>query len=345
MHKTGKRLGALVLGLCLMLSVALSGRALAEGEGANTLKTVATASTDEAFVADMATADIVVDVYRLASATKSEVYDAYDYELVAPFTGLQAMFEGALNGGTSTWEDVADASAALFGEAEKVVANVPVGEEIKLDDGIYLVVPHGAGVDGMTAYSETYRYTFVPSVVALPTKVQAGYDQQGYLVGPISSSDSGEWTTEVTIALKPSQEPLYGDLVITKNVPTFAGTEPATFVFHVTGEGYDEYASVYVTSEGATSTTLEHIPAGLEVTVTEVYTGARYTPQGSDTATTTIVASETSESPASVSFTNVPDDTYTGGGHGIENHFEYTNDGDQWVLTSQNGLVAAETQE
>ena len=102
MHKTRKRLGILVLALCLLMSVALGSKALAAGEGPNTLKTVATASTDEAFVADIATANITVDVYKLADATKSEVYDAYDYELVAPFTGLQAMFEGALNGGTST---------------------------------------------------------------------------------------------------------------------------------------------------------------------------------------------------------------------------------------------------
>lgn len=346
MHKTGKRLGVLVLALCLLMSVALS-KALAEGEGSNTLRTIATASTDEAFVADINTANIVVDVYKLADATKMENYDAYDYTLVAPFTGLQSMFDGAQSGGASTWEDVANSAMDLIGGAEKVASDVPVGEEIRLDDGIYLVIPHGEDVDEpATAYSDSYRYTFAPSIVALPTKVQEGYDQQGYLDGPIgTAAEYGDWTTEVTIALKPSQQPLYGDLIITKNVTELAGSEPATFVFHVTGEGYDEYASVYVTSTDPVSTTLEHIPVGLEVTVVEEYGGGRYTPRGEASATATIVSSQSGQDTASVSFTNEPGGSYTSGGHGIENHFEYTTDGDQWVLTSQTGLVAAETQE
>lgn len=336
MHKMKKHLGAALLALGLLVSVALGSRALAVGEGPNTLVTLASASTDESFVADIAQANVVVDVYKLADAVKNSSYATYDYALTDSFASLGTSFSSAQVDGS--WETVAEGAAQLIDNAPKVISEAPVGEDIHLDDGIYLVIAHGEGItDGPVAYSDTYRYTFAPSLVALPTNVQEGYEELGYLSSPIDTT--GEWRTSVTIALKPRQDPLYGDLVITKNLPTFSGSEPATFVFHVTGEDYDEYASVYATSEGATSTTLVHIPAGLTVSVTEVYDGARYTPEGGATATATIVSTANGQTPASVSFTNVPDGTHTGGGHGIENHFEYVDDVTMWELTSQNGLV------
>ena len=78
--------------------------------------------------------------------------------------------------------------------------------------------------------------------------------------------------------------------------------------------------------------TLDHIPAGLNITVTEVYSGASYRiePEGSDTQTTVILSDEAIEAAkaagaegvheATVSFTNV----YNGGnrsGYGVTNQF------------------------
>jgi len=352
MRSMRKGLSALVLAICLLMSIALGGKALAEGEGANTLSTIATASTDEAFKADIAKANVQVDVYQVATAAKDTGYDTYNYTLVAPFTGLQADMEAALDkDNAGTWEAFADKAAGLIGSATKAAENVPVGTDIKLDDGLYLVIAHGEGVtDKPVAYSEQYAYTFAPSLVSLPTKVQATYDADGYLVGPIATDASfGEWKTSVTIALKPEQTPTFGSLQIDKIVPTLVDGKPCTFVFHVVdtatgGEVYDNYGSVYVTTDGTTSTTLTHIPAGIEVTVTESNDGARYHQTSPDPAPVKIIADEVADgNPAKVSFTNEPNGDHTHG-YGIENHFEYIDDETMWELTTQTGLVTT-TQE
>ena len=354
MRRMRKGLSALVLAICLLMSIALGGKALAAGEGANTLSTIATASTDEAFKADIAKANVQVDVYQVATAAKDTKADTYNYTLVAPFNGLQADMEAALDkDNAGTWEAFADKAAGLIGTATKAAENVPVGTDIKLDDGLYLVIAHGAGItDKPVAYSEQYAYTFAPSLVSLPTKVQATYGDDGYLIGPIATDASfGEWLTSVTIALKPEQTPLFGSLQIDKIIPVLVDSKPCTFVFHVVdtatgGKVYDNYGSVYVTAGGTdpTSTTITHIPAGIEVTVTESYDGARYKQTSPDPAPVKIIADEVADgNPAKVSFTNEPDGNHTHG-YGIENYFEYVNDEIKWDLVRQTGLVTT-TQE
>ena len=107
--------------------------------------------------------------------------------------------------------------------------------------------------------------------------------------------------------------------------------EPATFVFHLVGttpdgKPYENYASVYYPS-GTTNQTLgTKIPAGIEVTVDEVYEGARFRAVGSTTAKATISNVITAE----VFFENEPNGSGIQG-HGIENNFNYN--GDDWVWT------------
>ena len=64
---------------------------------------------------------------------------------------------------------------------------------------------------------------------------------------------------------------------------------------------------------------MEDIPAGAQVTVTEIYSGASYQVTGSQTQTVTVESSREN----TVSFTN----EYNGenqGGSSIVNHFDYT---------------------
>lgn len=75
---------------------------------------------------------------------------------------------------------------------------------------------------------------------------------------------------------------------------------------------------------GSSTVTLENIPAGLTVTVDEIYSGASYTADGSKEETALIVsdaAVAAGEEAASVAFRN----RYSGGnrgGYGVTNHFE-----------------------
>ena len=71
-----------------------------------------------------------------------------------------------------------------------------------------------------------------------------------------------------------------------------------------------------------------NIPAGAQVTVTEVYSGSSYQVVGDNVATTVISA----EDPAEVSFVNTYDDE-NNGGSSIVNHFDYTEG--TWTWTQQ----------
>ncbi len=83
-------------------------------------------------------------------------------------------------------------------------------------------------------------------------------------------------------------------------------------------------------SAGSKTLTIDQIPAGLSVTVTEVYSGASYTVSGSGEETVLIVsdaaAGADAAQEASVVFTN----RYNGGnrgGYGVTNRFESDGNG------------------
>ena len=119
-----------------------------------------------------------------------------------------------------------------------------------------------------------------------------------------------------------------GDLRITKCLPTYEMSEPATFVFDVVAKDDDKnvvYSNVAVltlTTENTKSTILHHIPAGSHVTVTERYTGNHYTLDCAANQTTDIVAGHT----VTVNFTNEYSEEDRGG-HGLANVFRPTNNG------------------
>ena len=144
------------------------------------------------------------------------------------------------------------------------------------------------------------------------------------------------------IGLKAEGEPQYGRLNITKVLSNYNETLGRTsFVFQV--EGRDEtgalvYSNVISTTHegaGSETVTLEKIPAGLTVTVTEVYSGASYELVDSGEkdvliwSDAAVASGEHSE--ASVSFAN----RYGGGnrgGYGVTNHFDSDGSGGwKWV--------------
>lgn len=107
---------------------------------------------------------------------------------------------------------------------------------------------------------------------------------------------------------------------------------PATFVFQIEGErGTDRYSnvvSITFTEAGQQSAVVEHIPAGMNVTVTEVYSGSSYELTSEASQSTVIVAGDADR--ASVAFSNTYNDS-TNGGTGVENQFNHDEEGWHWT--------------
>lgn len=335
MHKIRSHKRAWFLTLCALFSLLVCGViARAAGEG-NTLH-VQLAANDEAYIDDLMTADIVVDIYKFADATHDEGYDTYNYALTSDFSALADDFALAQEG-EGDWATLAESAAeiakGLETEGQPVKSGVSIDEEIDLaDDAIYLVLARGADQEAgsATAYTKTWEYTFQAGMIALPTK-DANDD------GIIRTDNPGEWLNVGTCNLKSSRKPLYGSLVINKTVTEASGTEPATFVFHVVGEGYDNYAAI--TYPDQTSNTLTHIPAGIEVTVDEVYTGGRYVEVSGSGSKAIIlsdqeVAADETKEIASVYFENKPSGDHPGGGHGVENRFTFEQESGDWPISA-----------
>lgn len=334
----------LVLAICLLVTLALTGVAAWADEWGSGPKTVTVSAIDE-FKEDIATIPekgaIVVDVIKIASATRNSQYITYDYALIEPFASDEELASSFANG---DWATVAEKAVEVVKNSS--VASAAVGEldtQISLKkeesegdgDGVYLVLPHGADqkMTSLKAYSPVYEYVFNPSIVALPTK-------DGVEEGSTLNSAYGAWVPDARIVFKADRNPRFGALKITKSVENFSG-EPATFVFHVVseatdtaaeGELYDNYASVYYDGTDANFTELGHVPAEIRVKVTEVYTGGRYEATSGDQSTT-IKANST----VTVAFTNKLNGSGKPG-HGIENHFVYKMDGgggawSEWIPT------------
>lgn len=154
------------------------------------------------------------------------------------------------------------------------------------------------------ANSKEYTYVFAPQLISIPMRGEAGkpldVKEKDYL-----TSDTGDWIYELNVHLKPQRVERYGSLRIIKNLQDFAVVEgeqpkPVTFVFEITwkeGNPPDEtehrkVESLTFTGAGEQEIIVERIPAGADVTVTEVYSGAGYEIVGDRSHTVTIEADE-----------------------------------------------------
>lgn len=354
MHRTRTGRRALVVVACALVALAAYGIAAwafegdgwvsrtGERAGANSLTVRATgvnaqsgelSEADAAFVADLATADVVVDVYQVATATKQSYSEAYDYALGGSYRSddNDALLASALRGATTgAWQELAAAlapTATLTAEG-----SIPAGGTLeRLDPGIYLVLAHGRGItDAAQAVSATYAYTFSPALVAVP----AWGTSAAEMADP----------TAVTIDLKCERAPRYGSVQVVKTTVDKAGKpaavqgDPVTFNFNIhgtqpDGTTYDNYLAVTLQpgESSGTSTVLGHIPAGTTLTVTEVYGGGRYQQVGAVTADagTTVRAGETLVFRA----VNTPTSRIYGG-NGVQNGFVYNQKGTgDWDFT------------
>ncbi|MCI9485383.1 MAG: hypothetical protein HFI64_00105 [Lachnospiraceae bacterium] len=356
---------ALALAACLCLFGTLVGGAAGEETidvSKNCSLTVHESdSTDEKFLADLREAGVVLDLYKVADVEKVAGYDTYSYSALEPYENLDL---GTKERTQDDWDRLAQEAARLAlseGSSAKPAAEGRKSGEVveKLDDGsdlgcgLYLLVARGEDLTEYTDVAETpegggeqmvtiarsarHTYRFKPQLISLPMK---GVDADGN----VNTANAGPWLYGVTVSLKPSQERRFGSLRIVKTLRTYETKEPGMFVFRIEavldGETvYSDVESLIFTAAGQQTIELvDKIPAGADVTVTEVYTGAAYELQTEESRTVQIAA----DSFVETDFTN----DYTGdrkGGHGIVNQFDYSGTGefDGWVW-KQNPAVNAE---
>lgn len=321
---------------------ALDGTAQAVNVNQSCALTVKPGSED--YAADLAKADVVVDVYKVADAIADSNYDTYSYDFQGAYAGLK--YSGKPD--NEEWNALAQQAAGIALNGGTPVASEAAGKQISLPEpdcgcGLYLVIARGGniadyvtnvkGEDGKEsiatiAQSNEYTYTFSPSLVSLPSK-EAEAD------GTINTAGAGDWLYNLTVTLKPQRAVRFGSLEIVKTLQQYEVKDPATFVFQVDatlhGEKvFSDVVSISFTpgSPNQKSKRIDNLPVGAEVKVTEIYSGAVYHLVTEPEQTAIIPANDV----VSVAFTNDYSTTDKGGG-AVTNHFDY-NDGWNWTPIS-----------
>lgn len=195
------------------------------------------------------------------------------------------------------------------------------GAAENLSVGLYLVDVEPVDTDG-------YRYSFIPYLVSLPNRSYRAQEADGQETDEwIYGNEEGE---RIYVGLKPEREDRYGDLILEKRIRDYSETfRGASFVFEIKAVKddrvvYNDVVSLDFDSYGTESVRIEKIPAGAEVTVTEVYSGANYVPADGSYVKSTVIA--VGEEAAKVSFENVYEGTNNGGNASVVNHFVYGKD-------------------
>ena len=280
---------------------------------------------------ELLSASIPVNLYKVASVDESGNYTG-----IGAFSKLDLSSVSAdnLDAAAATWaERAAEAKKLLKDDTEPTTTTLTQGRGTAtgLDTGLYLV-------DTPKVITTNYTYTFTPYLVSLPTN--------NYYSGNGASDD---WIYDLTkeytsaVGLKPEQHVRYGNLVINKELVDHNATfgNNATFVFQIDITTLDKKKETRIeeltfSAAGSHSVTIEKIPAGSHVKVTEVYNGASYELASAKSQETDIIANPEKETevefkPAEVSFINKHDGR-TNGGYGVKNNFKL-DENDQYQYT------------
>lgn len=220
---------------------------------------------------ELLSASIPVNLYKVASVDESGNYTATDAFSKLDLSSVSA---DNLDAAAATWaERAAEAKKLLKDDTEPTTTTLTQGRGTAtgLDTGLYLV-------DTPKVITPNYTYTFTPYLVSLPTN--------NYYSGNGASDD---WIYDLTkeynsaVGLKPEQHVRYGNLVINKELVDHNATfgNNATFVFQIDITTLDKKKETRIeeltfSAAGSHSVTIEKIPAGSHVKVTEVYSGASY---------------------------------------------------------------------
>lgn len=130
-----------------------------------------------------------------------------------------------------------------------------------------------------TVQTSEYTYDFSPYLVSLPNNYYSG------------EHPDDTWVYDVTTGMKPQQTQRYGDLEIVKDLTAYnTSLQDALFVFQVEGTRngenvYSDVVTIKFNEAGKKTALVKHLPAGTEVTVTEIYAGGSYKNTSGDTQT------------------------------------------------------------
>ena len=304
---------------------------------------------------DFAKVEIPVSIYRVA-----------EVDAVGKYTGIDEFTEmdfSVISSGTTAadWMTLAEQATELI---DKTKPDPDGTESVKtaegssdaasatftdLPTGMYLVAPE-------ETFNEMYtvKYVFTPYLTSLPGNPYAtggGTGDDAYGEG------EDQWEYDTTIGLKAAAEPQVGKLIIEKTLRNYnQSLGPVSFVFQIEGrdsDGMVVYKQVVSTTHIDADTqrvTLENIPAGIKVTVTEIYSGASYTFDSDTVVSDLLIWSDEAvkqkedgnEDPAIedakvpvASFFNKYDDEGNKGGYGITNYFEKDENGG-WTHSTSN---------
>ena len=271
---------------------------------------------------ELLSASIPVNLYKVASVDESGNYTATDAFSKLDLSSVSA---DNLDAAAATWAERAAEAKKLLKDDTEPTTTVTLtqgrGTATGLNTGLYLV-------DTPKVITPNYTYTFTPYLVSLPTN--------NYYSGNGASDD---WIYDLTkeynsaVGLKPEQHVRYGNLVINKELVDHNATfgNNATFVFQIDITTLDKKKETRIeeltfSAAGSHSVTIEKIPAGSHVKVTEVYSGASYELASAKSQETDIIANPEKETevefrPAEVSFINKHDGR-TNGGYGVKNNFK-----------------------
>lgn len=270
---------------------------------------------------------VQVNLYKVASVDESGNYTVTD-----AFTGLDLSSVSAddLDKAAATRAKRAETAQGKLTDSEgnpvvepkTVTLQKGKGYKDKLETGLYLV-------DTPKVITTNYTYTFKPYLVSLPTN--------NYYSGNGASDD---WIYNLTgsnaVGLKPEQHVRYGDLVINKELVDHNATfgDEATFVFQIDIITRDKKKETRIeeltfSAAGKNSVTITKIPAGFDVVVNEIYSGASYqltSDRNQINQTVKIIATDEKEAgkagaAVEVSFTNEHNGR-TNGGYGVRNNFK-----------------------
>ena len=355
---------ALVLCAALLLSYTGTADAAIDFDKELTIKV--NVSGDKAISDDLTdNTSVAIDLYKIASAEKVSDFDTYIFTADSLFTDLQADIDDPdIN--NDKWNSIAQKAADIVlrsraaNDPALTVTQGNAGAEMSIgkNPGLYLIVARGSDIGQdkpasgnypryaevnssgkivTIANTDNYKYSFEPVLVAAPGKEA---DEDG-VINTANTPD--EWIYDLDVTLKPERLQNDGQLRIVKTFESFEVDHTVTSVFSLTAystyegagsssnvevPGFEKkYYSIVSSDENGGSVTIDNIPYGSTVVVTEEYAGHAYTFVSKSPADPIVIGDEISE----VIFTNKYDNSNRHGGS-VTNSFKYDDTAGTWTL-------------
>lgn len=316
----------LTAALSLALALSLGVPVFAAEENAAPACSVTLNVTDEGGQRqDLAETVLTVDVWKVATLEQA----GGAFSLTEQFASLaaNAQWNGGVLSASTAMQDLLDAALAVLAADPEAAPDMQaqtqaVGGTIQLPGmGLYLLAPQDA-------QTSTWEYTFSSILLAVPAMDQ----------------ESGQFVYECDITMKPERDSRLAEIIIEKTLREYNATlGPTTFLFEVRGvlNGEVVYSNIVPLTflgVGTQSVTVSGIPAGADVTVTEVYSGGSYDVVDGRVSVTVedLPIPQDGVDPQRVAFTNDYNDRRTPDSS-VTNTFTYNGTGWHWESNEEAG--------